>query len=56
MKGAAARAGEREDEVHAPHDCNVASLGGTMASPLLGSNSYTDAHSRGENSHQEAYF
>lgn len=56
MKGTAARAGEGEDEVHAPHDCSVASLAGTMASPLLGSNSRTDAQSGAENSHQESHF
>lgn len=56
MKGAVARTGEGEDEVHAPHDCSVASLGGTMASPLLGSNSCTDAQSGGGHSHQESHF
>ena len=56
MKGAVARTGEGEDEVHAPYDCSVASLAGTTASPLLGSNSCTDAQSGGENSHQESHF
>lgn len=50
------RAGEGEDEVHAPHDCSVASLAGTMASSLLGSNSCADAQSGGENLHQESHF
>lgn len=56
MKGAAVKAGEGEDEVHGPHDCSVASLAGTTASPLLGGNSCTDAQSGRENSHQESHF
>lgn len=50
------RAGERKDEVRAPHDCSVASLAGTTASLLLRSNSHTDAQSGGEDSQQESHF
>lgn len=50
------KAGERKDEVHAPHDCSVASLAGTTARSNLRSNSHTDDQSGREDSQQESLF